>query len=156
MKSICRSIKPYFLYLILTNRKSVEVGKSRPKSDDWDEVVYLYCSRDMRSFKRIPERDREWMRKYLGKVACSFWCGRIEEFHQFMLEPRNDYEKKCLDSILERSALTYDELIAYTKGREYYQPFYLWHIIGLNRYENPLQLSDFNLKRAPQSWCYVT
>lgn len=61
MKSVLRSIKPYYLYLIITGRKTVELGKDFPVSPEWDRKVELYCSKDKKSFKRIPEEDREWI-----------------------------------------------------------------------------------------------
>ena len=79
MKSVLRSVKPYWIYLILIGKKKVEVGKNYPKSSEWNKVVEMYCSKDMKSFNRIPAEDREWMRKYLGKVACRFVCDRIEK-----------------------------------------------------------------------------
>ena len=33
--------------------------------------------------------------------------------------------------------------------------FYGWHISDLKIYDTPKELSDFGLKRPPQSWCYV-
>lgn len=155
MKSVVRSIKPYWLYLILIGKKEIEIGKSRPRSQEWDELVYLYCSRDLKSFRRIPEQDRTWMRSYLGKIAGHFFCGRIEDLHQFILEPRNNYERKALDNILEKSCLSYDELTEYLRGREYYKPFYIWHISAFIKADKPFDISAFDLKRPPQSWQYV-
>ncbi len=155
MKSVVRSIKPYWLYLILTGKKEYEIGKNRPTSSEWDELVYLYCSKDLRSFNRIPKEDRTWMKEYLGKIAGHFFCGRIEDFHQFMLEPRNNYERECLDNILEKSCLTYEELTTYLRGRDYHEPFYIWHISAFIRADKPFDISLFDLKRPPQSWQYV-
>ena len=161
MKAILKSIKPYWLYLILTGKKTVELNKNRPVSDDWNECVYLYCSKDLNSFKRIPPEHQAWMSNYFGRVSCSFWCGRIEEFHQFMLEPRNHYEREQLDNILQKSCVTYEELANYLKYRDYYKPFYLWYVTALERYDNPLELTDFcknggaPMRRPPESWCYV-
>lgn len=97
MKFLLRSIKPYWLYLILTGKKTLELGKTIPQADDWDKIVYLYCSKDIKSFNRIPEADREWMRKYLGKVACCFVCDYTEEYRaEFCdLEYKNCMSKKC-------------------------------------------------------------
>lgn len=30
-----------------------------------------------------------------------------------------------------------------------------WHISNLKNYDTPKELSEFALKRPPQSWCYV-
>ena len=68
MKSILRSIKPYWLYMILTKHKTIEVAKNFPKSEEWNGIVEMYCSKDMRSFKRIHEKDIVWMSKFFGKV----------------------------------------------------------------------------------------
>ena len=155
MKSVVRSIKPYWLYLIIIGKKEYEIGKDRPVSRDWDELVYLYCSKDMKSFARIPEEDRTWMKEYLGKIVGHFFCGRIEDFHQFMLEPRNRCERECLDNILEKSCLSYDELTTYLRGRDYYKPFYIWHISAFIKAGKPFDISSFGLKRPPQSWQYV-
>ena len=154
-KSILRSIKPYWLYLILLGKKTLEVGKDRPKSEEWDRLVYLYCSKDKKSFNRIHASDRVWMRKYLGKVAGHFFCGGVENFHQFMLQPKNRYERECLDNVLEKSCLSYDELTEYLKDRDYYKPFYLWEISAFIRADMPFGLETFNVCRPPQSWMYV-
>lgn len=58
MQSVLRSIKPYWLYLILIGKKTVEVGKDFPKSASWNREVYLYCSKDRKSFNRIPKEDK--------------------------------------------------------------------------------------------------
>ena len=154
MKTIVRSIKPYWLYLILIGKKEIEIGKSRPRSSEWDELVYLYCAKDMKSFNRIPKEDRAWMRKFLGKIAGHFFCGRIEEIHQFILDARNSYERDYLDTLLDKSCLSYEELTNYLKGREYYKPFYIWHISAFIR-AKPFDISRCGIKRPPQSWQYV-
>ena len=146
MKSVLRSVKPYWIYLILTGKKTVEVGKDFPKSAEWNKVVEMYCSKDMRSFNRIPEKDREWMRKYLGKVACRFVCDRIEEFHEWQLSPQGRFqeaEQKDLDNFLKESCLSYEEVCAYRKKLPYYKPLYSWQISDLKIYDKPKELSEF-------------
>lgn len=59
MKSVIRSAKPYWIYLILTGKKTIEVGKDFPKSKDWNKVVEMYCSKDMKSFNRVLKKERE-------------------------------------------------------------------------------------------------
>lgn len=81
MKSILRRIKPYWFYLICEGIKKIEVGKDYPKNKEWQEEwnrgVELYCSKDMRSFNRIPKEHREKYRKYLGKVGARFVCDKV-------------------------------------------------------------------------------
>lgn len=149
MKSVLRSVKPYWIYLILTGKKTVEVGKDFPKSAEWNKVVEMYCSKDMRSFNRIPEKDREWMRKYLGKVACRFVCDRIEEFHEWQLSPQGRFqeaEQKDLDNFLKESCLSYEEVCAYRKKLPYYKPLYSWQISDLKIYDKPKELGEFFVK----------
>lgn len=139
MKEVLRSVKPYWLYLILTGKKTVEIGKSCPQAKDWNKVVEMYCSKDMRSFNRIPEEDKEWMRKYLGKVIGEFVCDKIEEFSVGSLRS---------DDIENLACLSYSEMIDY-----FYKPKeldgktakhgYAWHISDLKIYNKPKELSEF-------------
>lgn len=148
MKEVLRSVKPYWLYLILTGKKTVEIGKSCPQAKDWNKVVEVYCSKDMRSFNRIPEEDKEWMRKYLGKVIGEFICDKVEKFEEQIEEGglyytlRNDFN--------EATQLDNWELHDYGKGK----PIYAWHISQLKIYDKPKELSEFFAKcRIPESKC---
>ena len=182
MKAVYRSIKPYWLYLILIGKKTIEVGKTFPKADDWNKEVFLNCSKDMKSFNRIPEKDREWMRKYLGKCACRFVCNDYSPYisnctvFESVLFPSPDD--------LAEMGLTLEEFNAYgTRGKLLYG----WHISDLVIYDEPRELSEFYtvvenedcgkcryydtpcenepcnqcqggrkyLAKPPQSWCYV-
>lgn len=71
---VLRSIKPYWFYLICEGIKVNEIGKTEPKSPDWDRKVFLYCSKDMVSFRRIPKEFQEKYRPYLSKVGAEFIC----------------------------------------------------------------------------------
>lgn len=148
-KSIIRSAKPYWIYLILTGKKTVEVGKDFPKSKDWNKVVEMYCSKDMRSFNRIPEKDREWMRKYLGKVACRFVCDYIYR------RPANtiylpNAQKDYLD-LLKSGCLTEQEVLNYM-GEQFNRDMYFWHISDLVIYDNPRELGEFYGKCKIEGW----
>lgn len=164
MKAILRSIKPYWLYLILIGKKTVEVGKTAPKSDEWSGFVYLYCSQDAKSFRRIPAKDQEWMRKYLGKVVCAFACGEIQKGVASVM---SHCDSVSIGS--EETCLSIDEIFAYlgigvvrTVGTQ--AEFFAWRISDLVVYEKPKELYQFSkvgfgrvipLKRPPQSWMYV-
>lgn len=180
MKSVYRSIKPYWLYLILIGKKTIEVGKTFPKADDWNKEVFLHCSKDMKSFKRIPEKDREWMWKYLGKVACRFVCNEIEDFRFDALEmtymARKYRDTNLLnEEFFKGTQVTYQEAYDYCEGMTFDEEdtdyFYGWHISDLVIYDEPKELSEFHyasvlhtncfgkhtkrVTRPPQSWCYV-
>lgn len=164
MKSVLRSIKPYWLYLILTGKKTIEVGKNFPKNEEWDKIVYLYCTKDRKSLNKIPAYDKEWMKKYLKKVACKFIC---TGFMKPMYNLRPMEEKSCVP---------YLDLIEYSKGKQLYG----WHISDLVIYDKPKELGEFKpynrkcyysdlglaipkckdchdcyVERPPQSWCYI-
>lgn len=53
---------------------------------------------------------------------------------------------------LDKCCLTHDELFDYITSGKY---GYGWHITDLKIYDKPKELSEFNLTRPPQSWCYV-
>lgn len=178
MRAVLRSIKPYWLYLIIIGKKTIEVGKDFPKAEDWSKDVVLYCSKDMKSFNRIPEKDREWMRKYLGKCACRFVCNKMLE--SFL--NNND------GWFVELGCLTPKEIEEYQGDKAI---LYGWHISDLVIYDKPKLLrwfqkpcickseyegeeykdclncdlagdSDYGIvacnrpiTRPPQSWCYV-
>lgn len=164
MKSVLRNVKPYWFYLICEDKKKVEVCKTEPLSKEWDRIVYLYCSKDIRSFKRIPEEYREKYRKYLGTVGAYFYCYGI-------MDISSDYAPLG-------SCLTPEELMQYGKGKTL--SGLCFHKI--NVFKNPRDLCEFKtpekwshmvvkhnncltfidgyvggepLKRAPQSWQYV-
>lgn len=149
MKAVLRSIKPYWLYLILTGKKTIEVGKSCPKSKDWNKVVEMYCSKDIRSFNRIPEKDREWMHKYLGKVAGLFVCDDITKivtwqrtWFDILEHPiATTTEYGIWNDDFKQMCLTWKEINDYGKKK----PLYGWHISQLKIYDKPKELKDFLL-----------
>lgn len=149
MKAVLRSIKPYWLYLILTGKKTIEVGKSCPKSKDWNKVVEMYCSKDIRSFNRIPEKDREWMHKYLGKVAGLFVCDDITKivtwqrtWFDILQHPiGTTTEYGIWNDDFKQMCMTWKEINDYGKKK----PLYGWHISQLKIYDKPKELKDFLL-----------
>lgn len=162
MKSVLRSVKPYWLYLILTGKKTVEIGKSCPQAKDWNKVVEMYCSKDMRSFNRIPEEDKEWMRKYLGKVIGEFVCDRVDRIDKRGINNNFDYCYLSLnewgnDDIeieikdIKESCVPKNELNAYGANSSC---LYAWHISDLKIYDKPKELSEFFARcRIPESKC---
>lgn len=53
----------------------------------------------------------------------------------------------------EKGCLTYEDIEAYFGDEDYEACF--WHISDLEVCDTPKELSEFSLKRPPQSWCYV-
>ena len=143
MKSVLRSVKPYWFYLICEGKKKIEVCKTEPLSKEWDRIVYLYCSKDMRSFKRIPEQYREKYRKYLGTVGAYFYCYGI-------MDISSDYAPVG-------SGIAPEELMQYGKGKTL--SGLCFHKINI--FKKPRELGEFKnskgeqIKRPFQSWGYI-
>lgn len=158
MKAVLRSIKPYYFYLICEGLKTVEVGKTAPRSEDWNRSVELYCSKDMKSFKRIPKEFQDKYRPFLGKVGAKFVCDFFEEFSGGIgigFKRFRAFAETCL---------TVQEMQEYLKGKNGYG----WHISELKIYDTPKELGEFltpsgtggvwgnhYITRPPQSWFYV-
>ena len=179
MKSVMLSIKPYWLFLIIAKtmgwkidkEKTVEVRKSYPKNNDWNKIVNLYCTKDIKSFRQIPKEYQPQIARLLGKVIGAFVCDKIFPIWAGYIGKQGD------------DCLTYDERERYlgVKGG------YGWHISDLKIYDKPKKLSEFRkpciygeeserpwftcdksgyapdmhidcfntVTRPPQSWCYV-
>lgn len=89
MKSVLISIQPYWVFLIIARimgwnipqEKTVEVRKDFPKDPAWNKVAHIYCSKNKKSFNRIPKEYQPFIAKLLGKVIGEFVCDRIEEYN---------------------------------------------------------------------------
>ena len=188
MKSVMISIQPYWVFLIIAKimgwnidkEKTVEVRKNYPKAENWNKVAKIYCSKDKRSFSKIPKEYQPLMEQFLGKVIGEFVCNKIEHIeirHFYALGHENRYTAVGDNpdyQWLKKSCLSYDEVAKYGKR----EPLYGWHISDLVIYDKPKPLSNFikcnypweccvcdyydsldmscnKPKRPPQSWCYV-
>lgn len=186
MKAVMISIQPYWVFLIIAKamgweieqHKELEVRKNYPKAEDWNKVAKIYCSKDKKSFDKIPEKYRPAMKKFLGKVIGEFVCDNIGDFSQW------EFDYFALLRHINLFAGTnhdYKFLDDYLKGQK---KGYGWHISDLVIYDEPKELSDFwtwkkcnsckvsgyesnaccfdidcrvpaLITRPPQSWCYV-
>ena len=144
MKSVLRSIKPYWFYLICEGKKTIEVGKTAPTAECWDKITYLYCSKDMKSFNLIPKEHREKYRKYLGKVGARFVCDKVIKTCGWRLRGNTGWCAKRTEAEEEfptSACLTIDEIVEYAggEGREVSG----WHISDLKIYDEPKPLNSF-------------
>lgn len=187
MKSVLISIQPYWIFLIIAKKmgwnidkeKTVEVRKNRPKDNDWNKTVKIYCSKDRKSFAKIPKEYQPLMEQFLGKVIGEFVCDKIFPIRVFENGTIQDYNCHAM----ERSCVPYDDIVNYIGNG---CMGYGWHIQNLVIYDKPKELSEFwsadkcpyastdgctykfhcfragetkrcgnTLSRPPQSWCYV-
>lgn len=162
MKSVMLSIKPQWCGLIASGEKTIEVRKTKPREAAPFRVL-LYCTKGPIELAKDKNGDFVLLAKnktadisgfellsgkviaefvcdeiiYLGNVSTDSWdrlLGSVHEHHKFIV--RN------------HALLTEKEMLSYG-GK------YGWHISNLTIYAEPKELSEFGLKRAPQSWCYV-
>ena len=160
------SIRPKWVEKIARGEKTIEVRKTRPKMDT-PFKCYIYCTIGGRDLN-IPISQERLMRDYTetgsmkslncplgnGKVVGEFDCDRIYE-----LAPLNH----APDDVEKQACLTREEIVNSLKGTGYG-----WHISDLRIYDEARELSEFtglrntrfgaapyDIKRTPQSWCYV-
>lgn len=160
MKAVLISIRPKWCEKIASGEKTIDVRKMRPKLDT-PFKCYIYCTLqgcndffrvdlggDVAKWNRGKWADRK------GKVVGEFICDRIYE-----LAPLNH----APDDVEKQACLTREEIANYLKGTGYG-----WHISDLRIYDEARELSEFtglrntrfgaapyDIKRTPQSWCYV-
>ena len=158
MTEIILSVRPKWCELIASGRKTIEVRKTKPKCDV-PLKVYIYCTRAKRSEKLysngtvIVKDTRKLLdpsvrysgskifQRWNGKVIGEFVCDTIITDHTFGHDPLFN-ALSCMNDA---------EIASYCTANEMYG----WHISDLIIYDKPKDLSDFGMKRAPQSWYYA-
>lgn len=192
MKSVLISLQPYWVFLIIAKamgwnigeEKTVEVRKTYPKNENWDKIAKIYCSKNKKSFAKIPKEYQPLMQRFLGKVIGEFVCDTIFDLNEAALFAGMDEINKSV--IEEYSCVDIDELLHY-KGDK--NEIYGWSISDLVIYDKPKELGEFYrecekpecddcqhlcivntpncyegwcdcdekipITRPPQSWCYV-
>lgn len=170
-KAVMLSIHPKWCEKIASGKKTIEVRKTKPKLET-PFKAYIYCTmpdtRDPHNILELHGADGK-IRKANGKVIGEFTCDRIYE-----LAPLNH----APDDVEKQACLTREEIVDYLKGTGYG-----WHISNLKIYDKPRELNEFRqscpnswycescamywenngtcgnaslqIKRPPQSWCYV-
>lgn len=114
--------------------------------------VKPYWSRKILSGEKTAEIRKSIPRQHCGCPFRVFLyetkAGRgavVGECVCYCADQVNDY-----NNVTGFSLLTAPELAGYAKGRK----LYAWFLAKVIRYQVPKPISDFGLKRAPQSWCY--
>ncbi len=173
-KAVMLSIRPKWCEKIANGEKTIEVRKTRPKMNT-PFKCYIYCT-----LPKYPHEDfiaTDYPRPQFyggGKVIGEFTCDQIFPINVF----DNGGIQNWFFEHMERSCLTYEELADYIGNGK---TGYGWHISDLLIYDQPRELSEFqratdpcvfcmeriarectdckkwggDIKRPPQSWCYV-
>lgn len=139
-KAVLISIRPKWVDKIMNGQKILEVRKTKPKLD-LPFKCYIYQS------------GKNLLKAVYGSefskndfVVGEFTCDRIEEYKYSDCGGCDIDDETLLETMLE-----WDEINIYANGKS----IFCWHISDLKIYDEPKELSDFGLKRSPQSWQYV-
>lgn len=148
MESVMISIQPKWCELIASGSKTIEIRKSRP-SIFKPFRCYVYCTKTYdKSYKYLGiNREEYFIGHNCGKVIGEFICNDFEEFFVYANGSVKNYDFHKLD----KSMLSMDDIYKYI-GAE--KRGYAWNISELKIYDKPKQVSEFGMKRPPQSWCY--
>ncbi len=159
--SVLMSVRPKWCELVASEKKTLEIRKSRP-SLDAPFTVYIYQTR-MRwvcDVLRGLGRDNlaEKLENSLGMVIGEFVCDAVDPFEVF----DNGSVKDWLFLDLAGACVDYNALATYVGAGN---RGWAWHIGKLTIYDKAKPLSEFRrysgfkesvtLTRPPQSWCYV-
>ena len=173
---VLASFLPKWCQLILSGEKTVEVRKTRPRSDTPFDV-YIYCTEPhTKDPKRLLEiHSQGKIHRANGFVVGKFTCDRILSYAVVGTSRSNmrycevGPDNKVLPLSLNETCLSYEEFSEYGKGKKLYG----WHIKDVEIFDEPRPLSSFcsctscvyggacnkecwnTFKRPPQSWNYA-
>lgn len=160
-KAVLISIKPKWVEKIASGEKTVEVRRTAPQL--WPPFkCYIYCTRNARDLDKLWVLNEQRRQEYggltavcanlaerpnchycgNGKVIGEFMCDNVEVLFDTNGNPEN-YMTDILPSILQKTALSYDEFGAYVGSRADKNSIYGWHISNLKIYDKPKELSEF-------------
>ncbi len=153
------SIRPKWCERIAIGEKTIEIRKTRPKLET-PFKCYIYCTKDEPLLYCRPSQ-----RIGNGRVLGEFVCDYTQTIYydsdvRYGIDHPNDYGKW----LMHESGVTLWEMLDYLDGKD----GVYWHISDLVIYDAPKALSEFTglrktkfgyapyeIKRPPQSWCYV-
>lgn len=165
MKAVLISVQPRWCERIASRDKTDEIRKNAPKLPV-PFKCYIYQSRDLWGYPILRKLGLMDLLEKLdagkGKVIAEFTCDAVAP-----VTVNNDKD-------LERTAcLSRKEMWRYAAPNKSMFDLKAWHISDLVIYEKPKLLSEFSsyncsvywedgypmptheIKRPPQSWCYV-
>lgn len=141
------SMHSFWANLIWTEHKKIEVRKNLPK-----DFIKPFIP-----FKVLIYETKSPCYKNSGKVTGEFYCLGYKTYlynkNKGYYENFTEYEvcKEPEEARYYEACLTKEKFEEYGKEK----PLYGLIIDCVKVYDKPKDLSEFGLKRAPQSWCYV-
>lgn len=175
MNEIMLSVRPKWCELIASGQKTIEIRKTKPKCDV-PFKVYIYCTKPSKKYQtvcgcvvlnsdelfRLPTGEIKHgssveMMMYDNYTTDNFLNGKvIGEFVCKAILPisitYSDTNSKIALREFPYTCLTDKEIMDYLGSGK---TGYGFHISDIVIYDKPKDLSDFGMKRPPQSWCYV-
>lgn len=164
-KAVMLSIRPEWDYLIAIGQKNIEVRKTCPKIET-PFKCNIYCTNSAKHLLYRSAADGKYrltkndgraaiLQKnghtiFNGHVIGEFVCDHVMPIFNNTLLSASIPDELMLENL--SPCLTDREIKEYLGNRS---RGYGWHISDLVIYDTPRPLSDFGLKRQPQSWCYV-
>ena len=164
MNEIMLSVRPKWYELIASGQKTIEVRKTKPRCNV-PFKVYIYCTKQrvngeilLTYDKKIQGRNKGFRDgddiPLAGKVIGEFVCDRVYEL--VTQSQGGSYyvkgeDQSITNDVARHSCLTLKDMHEYLRSNVGYG----WHISDLIIYDKPKDLSDFGMKRPPQSWCYA-
>ena len=184
-KAVIISIRPKWVEKIASGEKTIEVRKTRPKlATPFKAYLYVTAGNLSYRCPNGMICHCNGGRAVIGEFVCNKvdWITRIG-FSGFSVPSRysicshSNMSVLPINDLLYAARLTYSELADYLAGGEGYG----WHISNLRIYDKARELSEFrratdpcdschaeytrectdckkwggDIKRPPQSWCYV-
>lgn len=180
-KAVLISIRPKWAEKIAKGEKTIEVRKTRPKLET-PFKCYIYCTKDkhlafmqnasgtnliacMNVETAIPVGDSVGNGMVIGEFTCD---QIIDAWWDYVPDAITGEVTGGNLEALDGTGMADEELFGYAGG-SMRGHCYGWHISGLKIYDQPrelgafrkpefptgLRLEDDEIKRPPQSWCYV-
>jgi predicted transcriptional regulator len=157
MKSILISIRPEWCVKILNREKTVELRKTAPKCELPCEV-FIYCTYGnfrlgelsatisfYRKFFTVPAAD--YFGGINGKVIAKFTLGRI-----YLMDATDELWIAEDELMMHKMSITKEQFKNYVGNKS---TIYGWKISDLEIFDRLRDLSEFGVKRPPQSWQYI-
>ena len=134
-KQIMLSVRPQWVEMILSGKKTVEIRKKIPKCN-LPIDVNIYVTKEKQNERRMYD---SYSRILNGKVVAKFTLNKFEEleYYHFLNQGEYGYRTDNPDW-LKNSYLTFEELFKYLGMKN----GYAWHIDNLKVFDEPRELSE--------------
>lgn len=146
MKSILLSIKPKYVALIASGKKTIEVRKTAPKEVPFKCYIYMTqgAYKDLGLYSEGIYQNRM---KVIGEFICDKVYLIKNQRNRFVVA---NEEQGVTNEIARQSCLDYDDMVNYLGNKDGYG----WRISELKIYDKPRKLSEFYRPCSYSGICY--